>query len=78
MEAQQVESNRRIKHAVAAREREDRFVDIKQAAGLLHVSDATVRRYLTLGKLKRYKVGAGQGARTLLDRSQVLSLIVEA
>jgi hypothetical protein len=73
-----LESNRRIKRAVDARESADRFVDVKQAAALLHVTEASIRRYLTLKKLKRYKVGKGFAARTLLDRQEVLSLIREA
>jgi DeoR/GlpR family transcriptional regulator of sugar metabolism len=77
MEAQ-LEQTRRVKRIVEQREREDHFVDVKQAAGMLHVSDATIRRYLTIGRLKRFKVGTGQGARTLLDRDQVMSLIKEA
>jgi hypothetical protein len=75
MEAQ-LESSRRVKRVVVD-QREDRFIDVNQAAALLHLSPASIRRYLTLKRLKRYKVGTGLGARTLLDRSQVLSLIVE-
>ena len=75
--------SRRGKRAVDSRERqervghEERFVDVRQAAALLHLSDASIRRYLTIGKLTRFKVGTGAGARTLLDREQVLSLIIE-
>ncbi len=54
--------------------RDGRYVDIRQAAELLHISEASVRRYLTQGKLRRFKAG---GARTLLLRSQVLGLIKE-
>jgi hypothetical protein len=74
MEAQ-LESNRRIKRAVELREHEDRFVDIRQAAEILHLSEASIRRFLTIKKLKRYK---SAGSRTLIERKQVLSLIREA
>jgi DeoR/GlpR family transcriptional regulator of sugar metabolism len=78
----QVESSARIKRVVELREGEDRFCGVKEAAGLLHVSDATIRRYLTEKRLKRFKVKSAsgqqaQGMRTLLDRAEVLSLIVE-
>lgn len=56
----------------------DRYMDLRQAADVLHVSVMTVRRYLTLGRLKRYKSGGPEGSRTLVSREQVLSLIVEA
>lgn len=49
----------------------NRFVDARQAAEILHLSEASVRRFLTQRKLKRFKCGA----RTLLERAQVLSLI---
>ncbi len=73
MQTQTAEPNRRTRRAVDAREAADRFIDVKQAAALLHVTDFTIRRYLTLKKLKRYKVGKGFAARTLLDRQEVLS-----
>jgi excisionase family DNA binding protein len=51
----------------------DRFVDVRQAAALLHLSDVSIRRFLTQRKLRRYKVGH----RTLLDRAEVLGLVQE-
>ncbi len=50
------------------------FVTVMESAALLKLSEITVRRMLTLNKLKRYKAGS----RTLLRRSEVLSLIREA
>ena len=62
-----------------AREAGDRFIDVKQAAALLHADRFhTIRRYLTLKKVETLqKVGKGFAARTLLDRQEVLSLIRE-
>ena len=49
------------------------FLSVLQAAELLTVSKVSIRRYLGLGKLKKYKVGA----RTLIRRDDVLSLVRE-
>jgi excisionase family DNA binding protein len=58
------------KHDAIQRDRE-RYVDVREAAQILHLSEASVRRLLTQRKLRRFKCGA----RTLLAREQVLSLI---
>jgi excisionase family DNA binding protein len=50
------------------------FVTVMEAAKLLGLKDVSIRRYLTQKKLRRFKAG---GARTLLLRSEVLSLIRE-
>jgi excisionase family DNA binding protein len=49
------------------------FLSVSQAAELLTVSKVFIRRYLSLRKLKRYKVGA----RTLVSRTDVLNLVRE-
>lgn len=49
------------------------FVSIPGAAGLIHISEASVRRYLTQKKLRRFKVGG----RTLVKISDVLGLVRE-
>jgi excisionase family DNA binding protein len=48
------------------------FIDIPTAAGEVWVSDATIRRMLTQGRLKRFKFGS----RTLIRRSELLNKIV--
>lgn len=60
-------------HAVRAEvDQTDKFVSVRQAADLLHLSEASVRRFLTQKKLRRFKAG---GARTLLLRAEVVALI---
>jgi hypothetical protein len=46
-------------------------VTVAQAAELLHLSEISIRRYLTKKLLVRYKVGA----RTLLRRDEVVGMI---
>ena len=46
---------------------------VREAAQLLRLSEISIRRFLTLKKLKRFKAGA----RTLLLQSEVLGLIKE-
>jgi excisionase family DNA binding protein len=50
------------------------FVGVSAAAQLLQVSEATIRRFLTQRKLRRYKCGA----RTLVKREDLLGLVKEA
>jgi excisionase family DNA binding protein len=50
------------------------FLSVSQAAELLTVSKVSIRRYLGMGKLKKFKVGA----RTLIRRDDVLALVREA
>jgi excisionase family DNA binding protein len=47
------------------------FINCKEAAALLRLSEIHIRRMLTQKKLKRYKVGA----RTLILKSEALALI---
>ena len=49
------------------------FLSVSQAAELLTVSKVSIRRYLSLGKLKRFKFGS----RTLIRRDDLLSLVRE-
>lgn len=49
------------------------FLSVSEAAQLLTISRVSIRRYLGMGKLKKYKVGA----RTLLRRDDVLALVRE-
>jgi excisionase family DNA binding protein len=49
------------------------FITVKEAAGILKLSEISVRRFLTKRKLKRFKAGA----RTLIRLSEVLALIRE-
>lgn len=51
-----------------------RFLSIPEAAELLTVSKATIKHYLGIKKLKKFKVGT----RTLLDYDDVLSLVRQA
>ena len=51
-----------------------KFLSIPDAAELLTVSKGTIKHYLGIKKLKRFKVGT----RTLLDYNDVLSLVREA
>lgn len=50
------------------------FLSVSQAASILQISEVSIRRYLTLKRLRRFKVGS----RTLLKREDVLSLVREA
>lgn len=52
---------------------DDRFIHVKEAARLTTLSEISIRRYLTQGKLRRFKVGG----RTLLKYSDVIALIRE-
>lgn len=75
----ELESNRRIKQVAEQREQERVYIDVKQAASLLHLTEGTIRDYLGRRLLTPYKVVAkSQGNRTLIDRAEVLALIVEA
>lgn len=49
----------------------DEFVSVVQAAALLTVSPWTIRSWLTLGRLRRFKVGR----RTVCLRSDVLGMV---
>jgi hypothetical protein len=49
------------------------FLTVREGAALLRLSEVSIRRYLTLKKLRRFKVGS----RTLLMRSDVLGLVRE-
>ena len=50
------------------------FLDIESAADLVSVSEATIRRKLTLGEITRYK----WFSRTLVSRSELLGQIQKA
>jgi excisionase family DNA binding protein len=50
------------------------FLSIPGCAQLMGVSEASIRRFLTQKKLRRYKIGA----RTVVKRSDVLALAVPA
>lgn len=50
------------------------FLGVTAAAQLLGVSEASIRRFMTERKLKRYKIGA----RTVAKRVDVLALAVPA
>lgn len=58
-----------VKQAATAGE----FITVREAAALLKLSEISIRRFLTVKKLRRYKVGS----RTLLHASEVRSLIHE-
>ncbi|MGB8323164.1 MAG: helix-turn-helix domain-containing protein [Candidatus Acidiferrum sp.] len=49
------------------------YVSVEKAAELLCVSKVTIRRYLGLGRLTKFKVGS----RTLLKYENVMSLVRE-
>ncbi len=55
-------------------DQKENYINVKEAAALLRLSEISIRRMLWKRKLKRYKCGG----RTLLRESQVLSLIHEA
>lgn len=50
------------------------FVSVAEAADLLRISKVSIRRYLGMRKLKKFKVGS----RTLIRRDDVLALVREA
>jgi excisionase family DNA binding protein len=50
------------------------FMSIKTAAGLLTVSQVSIRRWIREGRLTKFKCGS----RTLLKRADVLGLVHEA
>jgi excisionase family DNA binding protein len=50
---------------------ETRFMTCKEAAALLKLSEVSIRRFLTQGKLRRLKCGS----RTLLDAAEVFALV---
>jgi len=52
----------------------DKYINVKEAAALLRLSEISIRRLLWKKKLTRYKAGG----RTLLRQSQVMGLIHEA
>jgi hypothetical protein len=62
-----------IPAAVERRPTDSEYVGITQAAQIIQVSEATIRRFLTQRKLKRFKIGA----RTIVKRSEVIGLIRE-
>jgi len=47
------------------------LITCKEGAPIVRLSEISIRRMLTKGKLKRYKCGA----RTLISRSELLGLI---
>ena len=49
------------------------FVSVAEAADLLRMGKSSIRRFLGMGKIKKYKVGA----RTLIRRDDVLALVRE-
>jgi len=49
------------------------FLTTREAAAILKLSEISIRRFLTLRKLKRYKVGS----RTLLNAVEVRALVRE-
>lgn len=51
------------------------YLTIDQVATLLHVSPATVRRWIYQGRLKAKKISTGRNARVLIDRDDVNELL---
>jgi hypothetical protein len=51
----------------------DKFINIRTAGELTTLSEQTLRRWLTLGRLRRFK----SGGRTLLLLSDVLANVIE-
>jgi excisionase family DNA binding protein len=51
-----------------------KYITIREAAARLGLAPITIRKFLTAGKLRRYKVGA----RTLVRASEVDSLVKPA
>jgi len=50
------------------------YIAVREAAVLLRLSEISIRRYLTQGRLRRFKAGS----RTLLRRDDVLALVKPA
>lgn len=63
---------------VANTGRTPEYITVAQAAAILHMAEVSVRRYLKIGKLRRFKVGGGTHSRTLISRSEVYALIQPA
>jgi excisionase family DNA binding protein len=49
------------------------FLSVMEAAALLRIAKQSIHRYIRLGKIKKYKVGA----RTLIRRDDALALVRE-
>jgi|HubBroStandDraft_4_1064222.scaffolds.fasta_scaffold20527_1 excisionase family DNA binding protein len=49
----------------------DEMISVREAAALLRLSEISIRRFLTQGRLRRFKAGS----RTLLSRSDVLGMV---
>lgn len=49
------------------------FMSVSEVAEFLRMSKVSIRRYLGMGKLKKFKVGS----RTLIRRDDVLALVRE-
>lgn len=62
----------RTKMARTQWDAEPEFLGVTAAAQMLGVSEASIRRFFTEKKLKRYKIGA----RSVARRSDVLALAV--
>lgn len=63
--------NKKIMAAAKPKSPDGEYLSCKEAAELVRLSEISVRRMLTRGTLKRYKLGA----RTLVSRSELMSLI---
>ena len=51
------------------------YLTVDQAATLLHVSPATVRRWIYQGSLPAKKANAGRNARVLIDKDDLHRLL---
>ena len=71
MSTKTVRGGKMIKATVSSDDPE--FINVREAAALLRLSEISIRRLLWKKQLKRFKAGG----RTLVKRSQVLSLIRE-
>ncbi len=49
----------------------EKFIDVRTAARLVFVSEVTIRRWLTQGRVRRFKVGG----RTLLKIGDVFRMV---
>jgi excisionase family DNA binding protein len=49
----------------------DEMISVREAAALLRLSEISIRRFLTQGRLRRFKAGS----RTLLSRSDGLGMV---
>lgn len=49
----------------------EQFLTCKEAAAIVKLSEISIRRLLTKGKLRRFKMGA----RTLISRAELLGLV---